>query len=77
MSAVELVVSLRLWVGEVDAEKLAQRSSVAAWALLNTGMNGRFRNSYKPSIVSFVTSSEKWIHTLIQQRRGVKAKLLD
>jgi hypothetical protein len=26
----ELAVSLRLWVGEVDAEKLAQRPSVAA-----------------------------------------------
>jgi hypothetical protein len=26
----ELVVSLRLWIGQVDAEKLAQRSSVAA-----------------------------------------------
>jgi hypothetical protein len=25
----ELAVSLRLWVGQVDAEKLAQRSSVA------------------------------------------------
>ena len=30
----ELVVSLRLWVGQVDAEKLAQRSSVAAWVLI-------------------------------------------
>ena len=29
----ELAVSLRLWVGQVDAEKLAQRSSVAAWVL--------------------------------------------
>jgi len=26
----EVAVSLRLWVGQVDAEKLAQRSSVAA-----------------------------------------------
>jgi hypothetical protein len=26
----ELAVSLRFWVGQVDAEKLAQRSSVAA-----------------------------------------------
>ena len=25
----ELAISLRLWVGQVDAEKLAQRSSVA------------------------------------------------
>jgi len=38
-------------------------------ALLNTGTKGRFPNCYKPSIVSFVTSSEKLIHTLIQQRR--------
>ena len=29
MSVKELAVSLRLWVGQVDAEKLAQRSSVA------------------------------------------------
>jgi len=29
----ELAVSLRLSVGQVDAEKLAQRSSVAAWVL--------------------------------------------
>ncbi len=33
LSAVELAVSLRFWVGQVDAEKLAQRSSVAAWGL--------------------------------------------
>jgi hypothetical protein len=26
----EFAISLRLWVGQVDAEKLAQRSSVAA-----------------------------------------------
>jgi len=32
-------------------------------------MNGRFRNCYKPSRVSFVTSSEKLIHTLNQQRQ--------
>ncbi len=33
MSAVEFAISLRHWVGQVDAEKLAQRSSVAAWVL--------------------------------------------
>jgi hypothetical protein len=38
-------------------------------ALLNTGMNSRFPNCYKPSMMSFVTSSEKLIHSLIQQRR--------
>ncbi len=38
-------------------------------ALLNTGMNSRFPNCYKPSMVSFVTSSEKLIHTVNQQRR--------
>ncbi len=32
-------------------------------ALLNTSMNSSFRNGYKPSRVSFVTSSEKFIHT--------------
>jgi hypothetical protein len=37
-------------------------------ALLNTGMNSRFRKGYKPSRVSFVTSSEKLIHTVNQQR---------
>ncbi len=37
-------------------------------ALLNTGMNSRFPNCYKPSMVSFVTSSEKLIHTVNQQR---------
>jgi len=36
-------------------------------ALLNTGRNSRFRNFYKPSRVSFVTSSEKLIHTVNQQ----------
>ncbi|MEG5008290.1 hypothetical protein [Microcoleus sp. B5-D4] len=35
--------------------------------LLNTGINSRFRNFYKPSMVSFVTSSEKLIHTVNQQ----------
>ncbi|MGB3267168.1 MAG: hypothetical protein WBA89_24840 [Microcoleus sp.] len=30
-------------------------------ALLNTNMNSRFPNFYKPSMVSFVTSSEKLI----------------
>jgi hypothetical protein len=29
----ELAVSLKCYVGQVDAEKLAQRSSVAAWVL--------------------------------------------
>jgi hypothetical protein len=29
----ELAVNLRVWNGQVDAEKLAQRSSVAAWLL--------------------------------------------
>ena len=38
-------------------------------ALLNTGMNSSFWNDYKPSRVSFVTSSEKLIHTMNQQRR--------
>jgi hypothetical protein len=38
-------------------------------ALLNTGMNSSFRNGYKPSRVSCVTSSEKLIHTMNQQRR--------
>ena len=33
MSAVELAVSLRDWNGQVDAEKLVQRSSVVAWVL--------------------------------------------
>ena len=33
MSAKELAVSLRGCVGQVDAEKLAQRSLVAAWVL--------------------------------------------
>ena len=33
MSAKELAVSLRGCAGQVDAEKLAQRSSVAAWVL--------------------------------------------
>jgi hypothetical protein len=37
--------------------------------LLNTGMNTRFQNGYKPSRVSFVISSEKLIHTVNQQRR--------
>jgi hypothetical protein len=37
--------------------------------LLNTGINSRFRKRYKPSIVSFVTSSEKLIHTVNQQRQ--------
>lgn len=32
-------------------------------ALLNTGINSRFRNFYKPRRMSFVTSSEKWIPT--------------
>ncbi|MBD1887690.1 hypothetical protein [Microcoleus vaginatus] len=32
-------------------------------ALLNTSMNSSFRNGYKRSRVSFVTSSEKFIHT--------------
>ncbi|MEG5044124.1 hypothetical protein [Microcoleus sp. B4-C1] len=36
-------------------------------ALLNTGINSRFRNFYKPSRVIFVTSSEKFIHTVTQQ----------
>jgi hypothetical protein len=36
--------------------------------LLNTDMNSRFRKGYKPSIVSFVTSSEKLIHIVNQQR---------
>ncbi|MEG4033549.1 hypothetical protein Q5691_17700 [Microcoleus sp. w1-18aA5] len=36
-------------------------------ALLKTGINSRFRNFYKPSRVSFVTSSEKLIHTVTQQ----------
>jgi hypothetical protein len=36
-------------------------------ALLNTGMNSRFRKRYKPSRVSFVTSSEKLIYTGNQQ----------
>ena len=30
LSAVESAASLKLWVGQVDAEKLAQRSSVVA-----------------------------------------------
>jgi hypothetical protein len=38
-------------------------------ALLNTGMNLRFPNCYKPSRGSFVTSSEKLVfHTVNQQR---------
>jgi hypothetical protein len=37
-------------------------------ALLNTGINSRFRNGYKLSRVSFVTSSEKLIHTMNEQR---------
>jgi hypothetical protein len=41
------------------------------WALLNTGMNARFPNCYKPTMMSFVTSSEKLIHTLNQQRQNL------
>ena len=33
MSAVELVARCKACVGQVDAEKLAQRSSAAAWLL--------------------------------------------
>jgi len=43
-------------------------------ALLNTGMNLRFTKCYKPSRVSFVTSSEKLIHTVNQQRCGTFTK---
>ncbi len=50
--------TLRLW-------------SVEDGGLLNTGMNSRFRNCYKPSRVSFVTSSEKLIHTMNQQRQVI------
>ncbi|MEG4497095.1 hypothetical protein QUB05_07965 [Microcoleus sp. F10-C6] len=39
-------------------------------ALLNTGMNSRFPNGYRQSMVSFVTSSEKVIHTMNQQRQN-------
>jgi hypothetical protein len=38
-------------------------------ALLNTGMNSRFRKRYKPSRVSFVTASKKLIYTGNQQRQ--------
>jgi len=38
-------------------------------ALLNTGMNSRFRKRYNPSRVSFVTSSKKLIYTGNQQRQ--------
>ena len=33
LSAVELAISSEGYVGQVDAEKLAQRSSVTAWVL--------------------------------------------
>jgi len=46
-----------------------KRESKSGAALLNTGMNSSFWNDYKPSWVSFVTSSEKLIHTMNQQRR--------
>jgi len=42
-------------------------------ALLNTGMNSRFPNGYRQSMVSFVTSSEKVIHTMNQQRQNPNA----
>jgi len=38
-------------------------------ALLNTGMNSRFRKRYKPSRVSFENSSEKLIYTGGNQQR--------
>ena len=52
----------RMWGKHLNCAKLQSQ------ALLNTGMNSRFPNCYKPSMVSFVTSSEKLIHTVNQQR---------
>ena len=36
--------------------------------ILLPAMNGRLPNCYEPNMVSFVTSSEKLIHTVNQQR---------
>ncbi|MGB8687923.1 MAG: hypothetical protein WCD53_11385 [Microcoleus sp.] len=52
----------------------AALTGIEFWVLLNTGMNSSFRNGYKPSRVGFVTSSEKLIHTMNQQRRFDKTR---
>jgi hypothetical protein len=54
---------------KVPIKKLCVNLRLKKLVLLNTGMNSRFRNGYKPSRVSFVTSSEKLIHTVNPQRR--------
>jgi hypothetical protein len=58
----------RLFGQTLMVETSTLNSKLPNVALLNTGMNSRFPNCYKPSMMSFVTSSEKLIHTLNQQR---------